>query len=146
VRCLNENLIDGSKGLYEALYSAFTDNGITLSDKERFVISNKPTIYLVQNALLTYKTKSAAGYFTAILAFFMETAEFPIDFYNEYSLSLGRQSQGVTLFKNGMISMVDKSKKVPTKPEISDALKETNITQVFSLHSNLFDKANQYYL
>jgi len=41
----------------------------------------------------------------------METAAFPLDFFNEYTLSLrGRTSQGVILFKNQMLALVDKSK------------------------------------
>tara|TARA_B110000285_G_C14832337_1_gene471437 strand:+ start:181 stop:306 length:126 start_codon:yes stop_codon:yes gene_type:complete len=41
----------------------------------------------------------------------METAQFPLDFFNEYTLSLrGRTSQGVILFKNQMLALVDKSK------------------------------------
>jgi len=40
-----------------------------------------------------------------------------------------------------MLAMVDKSKKVPTKPDVSDAQQEMNIPEVFSLHCRLADKA-----
>ena len=63
----------------------------------------------------------------AILAFSMENAEFPIDFYNEYSLTLGRQSQGVTQLKNNILVMVEKSKKVPTKPDVSETQAKMDI-------------------
>lgn len=136
VRCLNENLVSSNEtGLFEALNSALSAANVNLNEKERFILNSLPTINLVEHALQVYKCKSAAGFLTAILAFAMETAEFPIDFYNEYSLTLGRQSQGVVAFKNAMTCMVDKSKKVPTKPDVSDALKAMNIPQVYNLHA-----------
>lgn len=107
--------------MFESLYSQLSENNINLNEKERFIISSLPTVHLVKNALLIYKCKSGSGYLTAILGFFMEASEFPIDYFNEYSLTLGRQSQGVSAFKNAMTCMVDKSKKVPTKPDITEA-------------------------
>ena len=64
----------------------------------------------------------------------METHEFPQDFFNEYTLSMGRQSQGVTQFKNNMIAMVDKSKKIPTKPDVTPAQESMQIAKVFTCH------------
>lgn len=120
MKCLNENLLNATEaGLFESLYQACTDNSLNLNDKERYVLTSLPTLYIVENALQVFKCKAAAGYLSAILALFMETKEFPIDFFNEYSLTLGRQSQGVTAFKNAMVCMVDKSKVVPTKPGLT---------------------------
>lgn len=147
VRCLNENLINSSEsGLFEALNVALSSANVNLSEKERFILNSLPAISLVEHALQVYKCKTAAGYLTAILAFVMETAEFPLDFYNDYSLSLGRQSQGVVAFKNAMTCMVDKSKKVPTKPDVSEEQRGMNIPQVYNLHAQLFDKSTQYYI
>ena len=88
---MNDKLLDVSEsGLFEALYKACSDHNINLNDKERYVLTSLPTLYVVENALLVFKCKAAAGYLTAILALLMETMEFPIDFFNEYSLSLGR--------------------------------------------------------
>ena len=83
------------------------------------------------------------GYLNAILAFSMESLEFPIDYFNEYSLTMGRQSQGVTSFKQNMLSMTDKSKKLSTKPDMSDNLKSMDIPEVFSLHQLVTDKSTQ---
>ena len=37
--------------------------------------------------LLAYKVREATGYFNAIFAFDLETQNFPLDFFNEYSLT-----------------------------------------------------------
>ena len=72
----------------------------------------------------------------------METAEFPIDFFNDYSLSLrGRTTQGVTLFKNQILAMVDNSKKKSTKPDVSTVQEKMNIPKTFNLHGQLADKS-----
>lgn len=72
----------------------------------------------------------------------METAEFPIDFFNDYSLSLrGRTTQGVTLFKNQILAMVDNSKKKSTKPDVSPVQEKMNIPKTFNLHGQLADKS-----
>ena len=83
------------------------------------------------------------GYLNAILAFSMESLEFPIDYFNEYSLTMGRQSQGVTSFKQNMLSMTDKSKKLSTKPDMSDNQKSMDIPEVFSIHQLVTDKSMQ---
>jgi len=93
-----------------------------LSDKERFILNSLPSLRLAHFALAAYQARESSGFLAAILAFTLETREFPIDFFNDYSLTLGRTSQGVTQFKNNMISMVDKSKKVSTKPNVSDEM------------------------
>jgi len=57
----------------------------------------------------------------AILALSMESAEFSIDFFNDYSLSLrGRATQGVTAFKNQMQALVSDSKLVKASGDINE--------------------------
>jgi hypothetical protein len=104
-------------------------------------MNGKHTLELAKHALIAYQCKQSTGFLTAVLAFSMETKEFPIDFYNEYSLTTGRSSLGSTLFKNAMVNMVEKSKKVPTKPDVSDALLAMKIPQVYNIHSTLNDKS-----
>lgn len=105
------------------------------SDKEAYIINSLPSILFAQKALLAYKCREAQGYLNAILAFTMETAEFPIDFFNDYSLSLrGRTTQGVTLFKNQILAMVENSKKKATKPDVSESQQKMNIPKTFNLH------------
>jgi hypothetical protein len=61
----------------------------------------------------------------------METSEFPVDFFNEYSFTLrGRTTQN--------------SKKKSAKPEPTDDQTKMNIPKVFNLHSQLADKSLEY--
>jgi hypothetical protein len=123
------------------LMNLLKENSVFINDKERFLLFSMPNINLAGNALDAYQYREAQGFLTAVLAFSLETHEFPIDFFNEYSLTLGRSSQGVTLFRNSMLAMVDKSKKTPTKPDVSDKQQDMNIPEVISLHCRLADKA-----
>ena len=43
-----------------------------------------------KNALVTYRFREGMGFLNAILAFSMESLEFPADYFNEYSLTMGR--------------------------------------------------------
>ena len=75
----------------------------------------------------------------------METSEFPVDFFNDYSLTLrGRTTQGVQLFKNQILAMVENSKKKSTKPEPTEVQTKMNIPKVFNLHGQLADKSLDY--
>ena len=72
----------------------------------------------------------------------MATAEFSADFSNDYSLSLrGRTTQGVTLFKNQILAMVDGSKKKSTKPEVTESQSNMKIPKTFNLHGQFADKS-----
>ena len=106
-------------------------------------MESQANILFATNALVTYKLREGMGFLNAILAFSMETLEFPVDFFNEYSLSMGRQSQGVTQFKQNMLAMTDKSKKLSTKPDMSESLKSMDMPEVFSLHKLLTEKSMQ---
>ena len=117
-----------------------------MNDKEKFILNVKPTLCLAKLCLNAYKCKLALGYFTAVLALQMETSEFPVDFFNEYSLTLGRSSQGVTQFKTAMISMVDKSKKIPTKPDLKASHESMQIPTVYAKQAQLADRLSQTYM
>jgi len=54
------------------------------------MISSRANVFLAKNGVVTYKYRESMGYLSAILAFSMETLEFPADFFNEFSLGLGR--------------------------------------------------------
>ena len=104
VELLNQNLVpETSPYFFASLYAVFAEKKVYPNNKEQYIINSLPNIYLAQNALMTYKLKESQGYLNAILALSMETAEFSMDFFNDYSLSLrGRGTQGVTAFKNHM--------------------------------------------
>jgi hypothetical protein len=134
---LNEDkLPDGATVNFPGqIYGMLGEMNVFPSDKEAYIINSLPSILFAQKALLAYKCREAQGYLNAILAFTMETAEFPIDFFNDYSLSLrGRTTQGVTLFKNQILAMVENSKKKATKPDVSESQQKMNIPKTFNLH------------
>lgn len=117
------------------MYKQFDADKVWPNEKERYILNSLPNIKIATYALLTYKCKEAAGYLNAILALQMETAQFPLDFFNEYTLSLrGRTSQAVVLFKSQMLALVDKSKQIPTKPDVSDEQKAFNAPRMYNLH------------
>jgi hypothetical protein len=146
VKILNEDKIEKDlKNFHEFLYATFAAEKVYPSDKERYIIDSKPSVQYALQGLLSYKCREAQGYFNAILAFSMETAEFPVDFFNDYSLTLrGRTTQGVQLFKNQILAMVENSKKRSTKPEPTEVQSKMNIPKVFNLHGQLADKALDY--
>ena len=97
----DDNLPEKLDNLFEVVFKIFNDNQLCISEKEKYIICSLPPVFLAKAALLAYKCREAQGYLNAILAFTMETLEFPADFYNEYNLTLrGRTTQGVTQFKN----------------------------------------------
>jgi len=62
------------------------------------------------------------------------------DYVNEYALTLGKQSQGSTNFKNSILSLVDKSKLLGTSNLPDKAL---NLSKVYQLHGNLHERLLQ---
>jgi len=65
---------------------------VFLSDKERYILTSVPNVHLACNALDAYMYRESQGFLSAVLAFSLETLEFNSDFFNEYSLTLGRTS------------------------------------------------------
>ena len=127
--------------LHKWIYTCLAEAKLQLNDKERFLLDSMANCLFAKNALVTYRFREGMGFLNAILAFSMESLEFPADYFNEYSLTMGRQSQGVTLFKRNMLSMTDKSKKLSTKPELSDKQRAMEIPEVFCLHQLITDKS-----
>ena len=70
-----------------AIYEELGKSDIFPSDKEAYILNSIPSCIIAQKALLAYKCKESMGYINATLAFSMETAEFSVDFFNDYSLS-----------------------------------------------------------
>jgi|TARA_B110000285_G_scaffold226751_1_gene286992 hypothetical protein len=143
---LNEDKLPCHDIKYPAqIYEELGKSEMYPSDKEAYIINSLPSCIIAQKALLAYQCREAMGYINATLAFTMETAEFSVDFFNDYSLSLrGRTTQGVTLFKNQILAMVDGSKKKSTKPEVTESQTKMNIPKTFNLHGQLADKSMDY--
>ena len=102
VAMLNENKVsDKDSGFFESLYKNFEERGVFPNEKEKFILNSLPHIGLCQNALVAYQCREGFGFLNCVLALSMETAEFPVDFFSDYTLSQrGRTTQGVVLFKN----------------------------------------------
>lgn len=120
------------------------ENQINLNEKERFILNSIPTTELASQGLLTYKVKEGFGFLVALSAFIMESQELSADFFNEYTLTLGRSSQGVIQFRNAMQAMTDKSKLLSTKP-CDDNDKKTQVSSMYNSLGQLIDKAMQSY-
>ena len=102
VKLLNEDLFEDSNAcFFKFFYAKCNEFKVYPNEKEKYIINSLPNLYYATNGLMAYKFKETQGYLNAILAFTMETAEVPLDFFNNYSLTLrGRTTQGVTAFKN----------------------------------------------
>mmetsp|Transcript_4445 Transcript_4445/g.6571 ORF Transcript_4445/g.6571 Transcript_4445/m.6571 type:complete len:188 (+) Transcript_4445:311-874(+) len=145
---LNEDLFGEALTLtnyFEHLFAQMAEGKAYPNEKERYLLTALPNVYLAQTALLAYQSRESFGFLNSILAFSMETAEFSVDFFNDYTLTMrGRASQGVTQFKNQMMALTEESKKKSTKPDVSEPQAKMNIPKVFNLHGQLGDKATQY--
>jgi hypothetical protein len=98
VQILNDDMFgEGDQvSFFEKLYAIFASEKVFPSDKEKYILNSLPSVQYAKSGLLAYQCREAQGYLNAILAFSMETSEFPIDFFNDYSLTLrGRTTQGV---------------------------------------------------
>lgn len=113
----------------------FESEKVIPNDKERFILNSLPNIELAKAALLSYKCREQFSYFSSVLALSIETAEFPLDYLNEYILtSRGRNTQGVVQFKNQMLALVNESKKLSTKPELNELQAKFDLVKTLSLH------------
>lgn len=61
-----------------------------------------------------YKLQQNIRVMDTTLAYSLETLNVHADYFTEYALTLGKQTQGVNNFKNSILSLVDKSKLVGT--------------------------------
>ena len=88
MKILNEKLAENQEtGFFERLYSLFAEHKVYPNEKERFLLNSLPNIKYAYMGLLAYKVREASGYMNAIFAFDLETQTFPLDFFNEYSLT-----------------------------------------------------------
>jgi hypothetical protein len=95
IKLLNqESLIQNQPtDFFQYLYQQFENDKIFPNEKERFIINSLPNIELAKAALISYKCREQFSYFNSVLALSVETAEFPVDYLNEYSLtSRGRNT------------------------------------------------------
>ena len=111
------------------------------SEKELFILSNQAHVYNALFALETYKLKQQLRLFDSTLAFSLESLSVHTDFLTEYALTLGKNTQGVTTFKNNMQALTDKSKMLnatnPVNKQMQEALR---LSKVYQLHASLHER------
>lgn len=81
-----------------------------LSDKEHFVMSAYSRVIQAVFALDVYRQKEHLGFYDSVMALSAELLGAHADSFNEYALSLGKQSQGLNQFKSNVLALTDKSK------------------------------------
>ena len=103
-------------------------------------MQSKPHLYQAIFSLEVYKLSQNLKMLDTALAFSLETLNVHQDYLSEYALTLGKQTQGVTNFKNHILSLIDKSKLVGTQAQPDKAL---NLSRVFQLHGALHERVIQ---
>lgn len=91
VKILNEDLLQSASYSIAQLFNTILDlcssESVYPSDKEKYILTSLPTAFLVKSALLAYQLREGFGFLNAVLAFSLETAQVPLDFFNEYTLT-----------------------------------------------------------
>lgn len=130
---------------FETVYDFLAKEEIIPSEKERYILNALPHLHVARQGLVAYMCRESFGYLNAVLALSAETAEFPVDYFNEYSLTQrGRTTQGVNIFKSQMLALVADSKKRSQKADLTDAQKNFKLSRAFNLHSALSEKCLLY--
>lgn len=99
-----------------------------MSEKELFIIQSRPHVLQAVFGLEVYKLQQNLKLLDSTLAYSLESLNVHADYLSEYALTLGKQTQGVTNFKNHILSLIDKSKMVGTQAQPDKAL---NLSRVF---------------
>jgi hypothetical protein len=143
VTILNENrsFIKGQgKSFMQTMFEHARDTNIFFSEKELFIIQSLPHIYQAIFALETYRLKENMRLADTSLVFSLEMLNVHQDYFGEYALTLGKNTQGVNNFKNNVLALVDKSKLIGTQNPPSKTLQ---LSKVYQLHGSLHERLMQ---
>lgn len=90
-------------------------------------------------ALEIYSLKENLGVYDATLAFTAEILKMHADYFTEYALTLGKQSQGINTFRNNMQAMTANSKILATSADraIADKIR---LPDAFNVHALLHER------
>lgn len=104
-------------------------------------MSGKVHFYDALFALQIYKLANRIRFANIVLVFSLETLKVHQDYFNEYALTVGKSSNGINEFKNGVLALVEKSKMISTVPNPEH--QKLKLTRVYKLHSTLLDTLHQ---
>lgn len=113
------------------------------NDKETFILAASSQVYQAKVALEAYILKEQMPLYDTIIAFVAETKKAHSDFFTEYSLTLGKQSQGLNTFRTNMQALTDKSKLLGTNPPNKEAADALLLQKTLILHSGIHEKVTQ---
>ena len=85
--------------------------------------------------------KENLGLYDAVLAFSSEILKAHSDYFNDYALTLGRQTQGISQFRNNLQAMVDGSKLLSNDKDVDRNLADAlDLPSVFTNHGLLHER------
>ena len=94
-------------------------------------------------ALDLYKLRDDLSLLDSVVAFSSELLKVHSDNFTEYSLTLGKQSQGLVQFRNNMIALTDHSKMLnASAPKDADRqlAADIQLTETFQAHGTLHER------
>ena len=126
----NKSFLGQQQNPFKGLFEHARECNVFFSEKELFIMGNQTHVYNAVMALEVYKLKQQLRLFDATLAFSLESLAVHADLLSEYALTLGKNTQGVTNFKNNMQALTDKSKMLGTaagNKALQDALRLSKV-------------------
>ena len=107
---LNTNKLFHEDNFLKAVLDHAKEQGVTFGEKELFILGNSAHTYQAVFGLEVYKLAQQTKMLDTTLAFSLEVLNVHVDYVSEYALTLGKQSAGVTAFKNNLQTLTDKSR------------------------------------
>ena len=92
------------------LLSQAKEKSVAFNEKELFILANKAHADQAVLALSVGKLGKVIGASDGILASSMELLKLHSDYFTDYSLTSGKSSAAITIFKSNMQALSDKSK------------------------------------
>ena len=115
--------------------------GLALSQKEVFVLESPQHVFQACTAFELNRVKENLGLYDAVLAFSTEILEAHIDYFNDYALTLGKSTQGISQFRNNMQAMVDGSKLLSNAKDVDRKLADSlDLPSVFTNHGLMHER------
>ena len=140
--CLNSEESKVQEGeFFSTLNTLVQAEGVTLSDKEAFILQSGTHVYQAAYALELYRLRENLGLYDATLAFSADILKVHVDYFTDYALTLGRSSQGISQFRNNMQAMVDSSKLLQNGGSVDRALCDAlDLPSVYTNHGLMHER------
>ncbi len=92
-------------------------------------------------ALESYKIKENLGCYDGVLSLSCELLKAHIDNFTDFSLTLGKATQGITQFRTNVQAMTDGSKLLSTGNDIDSAIKDyMSLPSCYLAHGGLHER------